>query len=72
VKLFLVGLACLFVGFIIWFFLSVVLGINAGVTGDKSGTGVLVAPFLLMIGGPLICWIILPIVKLARRRKKPG
>lgn len=71
-KLFLVGLACLFVGFIIWFLLSVVLAVGSVASGDKSPPGVLALPFLLMVGGPLVCWIILPIVKIFRRRKKPG
>jgi hypothetical protein len=68
-KLFLIGLACAFVGFVIWFGLSVIYGISSGVSGKHIDTGILALPFLLMVCGPIVCWIILPLVKLFRRKK---
>lgn len=68
-QLFLVGLACAFVGFFVWFFLSVVLGISQGVTGKHTNTGILALPFFLMVGGPFVCWVILPLVRVFRRKK---
>lgn len=70
---FLTGLACAFVGFIIWFLLSVVFGVVAGVEGRETTTGEKVALaflFFLMVGGPLLFWIVLPIKSRVRRRKR--
>ncbi len=68
-KLFLVGLACAFVGFVIWFSLSFVYGIGSGITGKQTNTDILALPYFLMVGGPLVCWIILPLIKLFGRKK---
>ena len=70
---FFAGLACAFVGFIAWFCISIFLGIETGVTGEELTTVQTVAlaiPFLLMVGGPVVFWIVLPLGSAIMRRRK--
>ncbi len=69
-KLFLIGLSCALVGFVIWFPLCFFYGISEGLKGKLANPVILAGPFSLMVGGPFICWIILPLVRLFRRRGK--
>lgn len=73
-KLVLGGLAALFVGFIGWFFLSVVFGVTAGagITTREEAPPLLVQFFLIMVGGPIWFWFVLPVYKLIRGGKRDG
>jgi hypothetical protein len=65
------GAISLFLGLILWITFSVIGGIAAGLGHFDPGLyNAMVASFLLMIGGPAIFWVALPLVERYRRRRK--
>ena len=65
------GTIALFLGLILWILFSIMGGISAGLGHfDPSLYNAMVASFFLMIVGPVIFWIVLPLVERYRRRRK--
>jgi hypothetical protein len=65
------GAISLFLGLILWITFSVIGGIAAGLGHFDPGLyNAMVAGFFLMIVGPAIFWIVLPLVERYRRRRK--
>ena len=60
-------------GAVLWFLFSVLQGINEGLgePGDPVFEVFMILGFALMIGGPVIYIVILPVVSWWRRRRVP-
>ena len=68
---FLPGLAGLFVGFVVWFLLSVVFGVSQAVTSKSGGHFWLAISFAVMVLSPLWYWILrIPYVAGKEKNKK--
>lgn len=75
-KSFFAGLAAAFVGFFIWVTVSVIYGVEAGLTGERSSPPaafrwIATPAFLLMVGGPLWFWLIGPLWSRLKRKREP-
>lgn len=66
-----VGLALGLVGAILWFGTSVVIGIVTGLGGEsiRIVNVLMYVGFVVMVGGPLTFWVILPIRNRIRRSR---
>jgi len=66
------GLVLLILGLILWIIASVVEAFLEFPTGQQTPMiYVMALGFLVMIGGPVVFWIILPIRNWIRRRREP-
>ncbi|MFB6261232.1 MAG: hypothetical protein ABEJ96_03520 [Thiohalorhabdaceae bacterium] len=67
-KLFFAGLAALFVGFVGWFSLSLFFGTTevAGATSREDALPWLIPFFLIMVGGPIWFFIVVPVFRVLR------
>lgn len=65
------GAITLFLGLILWILFSVIGGIKAGLGQfDPTLYAAMYASFFLMIFGPILFWIVLPLVGRYRRRRE--
>ena len=65
------GIVIGFIGFVIWFGVSVIYGIGTGLGGGENPTfnAFMYLGFFLMVGGPVVYIVILPILGLWRRKR---
>jgi len=65
------GAITLFLGLILWILFSVIGGIKAGLGHfDPTLYAAMVTSFFLMILGPILFWIVLPLIGWYRHRRK--
>lgn len=67
-----IGLALGLVGLAVWGFSSIIAGMAEIIEGPSPwfGEPLMVVGFCVMFLGPLTFWIILPIIKLIRRKRR--
>jgi hypothetical protein len=70
-KYFLIGLGIGILGAILWAVVSLIAGVGEGLGGEPLPIlhALLYIGFLVMVGGPLTFWIILPIRRTVKRRR---
>lgn len=64
------GAALLAVGFVLWMFFLGASAFRAGFGGEPLPVFLFVIPALIMFGGPLLMWFILPRRRKARQRQR--
>ncbi len=67
------GIVVGFIGLIIWVLASIPIGVNRaiGVADDPIVSTFMLLGFLLMVGGPAVYIVIIPVVNWWRRRRAP-
>lgn len=65
------GIIVGFIGFVIWFGVSVIYGIGLGLGGGENPTlnAFMFLGFFIMVGGPIIYIVILPVLGWWRKKR---
>ena len=68
---FLIGLAGLVGGAILWIVASVIGGFGEAVTGERDAVAfaLMVIGFLVMVGMPMAFWVVIPLVRRLRCKR---